>query len=89
MIKTYAILSTLALDLPMTYKNLKSFCGENNISYDVTIHLGRTFSIINFQSINLEEHNTKYSADLYQKAYTVKQSKYESVGKLPICSVIS
>ena len=42
MINIYAILSTLALDLSMTYKTSESFCDENNISYDVTVHLGGT-----------------------------------------------
>ena len=66
MISIYAILSTLALDLPMTYTQLKSFSDENNISYDVTVHLGRTLSRRNFQSGNIEENDTKERADLYK-----------------------
>ena len=62
MISIYAILSALASDMPMTYKKLKSFCDENNISYDVTVHLGRTLSRINSQSVNIDEH-TKDRAD--------------------------
>ena len=65
MTSVYAILSTLALELPMTCKKLKSFCDENQISYNVTVHLGRTFSKINSQSVNIEEHYTKDRADLY------------------------
>ena len=64
MTSIYAILSTLALDLPITCQKLKSFCDENNVSYDVTVHLGRAVSIINSQSVNIEEHDTKYRADL-------------------------
>ena len=59
MICLYAILSTLLLVLPVIYKKLKSFCDENNISYDVTVHLGRTLSRINSQSVNIDEHDTK------------------------------
>ena len=62
MISTYAIISTLVLVLPVTHKKLNSFCDENNISYDITVHLGRTLSIINAQSVNIDEH-TKDRAD--------------------------
>ena len=50
------------LVLPMIYKKLKSFCDENNISYDITVHLGRTLSRTNSQSVNIDEH-TKDRAD--------------------------
>ena len=59
MISIYATLSTLVLDLPMTYNKLMPFCGENNISSDVTVHLGRTLSRTKIQSVNIEEHDTK------------------------------
>ena len=62
MISMCAILSTLVLVLPMVYTKLKSFCDENNISYDITVPLGRTLSIINSQSVNIDE-NTKDRAD--------------------------
>ena len=66
MISIFAILSTLALDLPMTYKKLKSFCDGNNISYNVTVHLGRTLSRINSQSAIIDEHDTTDRADYYK-----------------------
>ena len=47
----------------MTYNNLKLFSDENNISYDVPVHLGRTLSIINSQSVNIDMHDTKDRAD--------------------------
>ena len=50
----------------MTYKKLKSFCEENNISYDVTVHLGRTLCKINSQSTNIDEHDTNDSADYFK-----------------------
>ena len=62
MISLYAILSTLVLVLPVIYKKLKSFCDENNISYDITVHLGRNLSRRNSQSVNIDEH-TKDIAD--------------------------
>ena len=62
MTSLYAILSTLVLVLPVIYKKLKSFCDENNISYDTTVHLGRTLSRRNSQSVNIDEH-TKDRAD--------------------------
>ena len=62
MISLYAILSTLVLVLPMVYKKLKSFCDDNNRSYDITDHLGRTLSRRNSQSVNIDEH-TKDRAD--------------------------
>ena len=65
MISIYAILSTLALDLPIACQKLNSFCDENNLSYDGTVQLGRTVSRINSQSDNIEEHDTKDRADLY------------------------
>ena len=43
----------------MTYKRLKSFSDENNISYDVIVHLGRTLCRQNSQSVNIDEHDTK------------------------------
>ena len=64
MISIYAILATLALDLPNACQKLNSFCDENNLSYDVTVHLGRAVSIINAQSVNIEKHDTKHRADL-------------------------
>ena len=64
MIRIYAILATLALDLPIACQKLNSFCDENNVSYDVTVHLGRAVSIINSQSVNIEKHDTKHRADL-------------------------
>ena len=64
MISIDAILSTLVLVLPVVYKKLKSCCDENNISYDITVHLGRTSSRRNSQSVNIDEH-TKDRADLY------------------------
>ena len=54
----YAILSTFVLVLTMIYKKFKSFCDRHNISYDITVDLGRTLSIINSQSVNIDE-NTK------------------------------
>ena len=62
MISLYTILSTLLLVWPMIYKQLKSFCDDNNISYDVTVHLDRTLSRRNSQSVNIDEH-TKDRAD--------------------------
>ena len=62
MINLYAILSTLVLVLPMIYKKLTTFCGENDISYDITVYLGRTSSRISSQSVSIDEH-TKDRAD--------------------------
>ena len=62
MISLYASISTLALILPIIYKRTKTFCDENTISYDVTVHLGRTLSRINSQSVNIDV-NTKDRAD--------------------------
>ena len=56
MLSIYAIRSTLVLVLPMMYKKLKTFCDENNISYDITVHLGRTSSRRNSQSVSIDEH---------------------------------
>ena len=61
MISKYAILSTLVLELPMISKKWKTFCDENNISYDITIHLGRTLSRTKSQSVNIDKH-TKHRA---------------------------
>ena len=57
-----ALISTLVLLLPMVYKKLETFCYETHISYDITLHLGRTLSRTNSQSINIDEH-TKDRAD--------------------------
>ena len=54
MTSMYAILSTLVLVLPMIYKKFKSFCDENNISYDIAVLLGRTLSIIASQSVYID-----------------------------------
>ena len=62
MISVYAIISTLALILPIIYTKIRTFCEENNISYDITVHLGRTLSRRNSQSVNIDEH-TKDRAD--------------------------
>ena len=62
MISTFAILSTLVLVLPVTFKTLKIFGDENKISYDVTVLLGRTLSRINSQTGNIDE-GTKDRAD--------------------------
>ena len=62
MLSIFAIIYTIVLVLPMIYKKLKSFCDENNISYDIIVHLGRTQSRINSRSVNIDEH-TKDRAD--------------------------
>ena len=62
MITLYAILSATDSVLPMIYNKLKSFCDENIISYENTVHLGRTLSIINYQTVDIDEH-TKDRAD--------------------------
>ena len=62
MLSLYAILSALALALPMVYTKFKSFCDENNISYDIIGHLGRTLSRRYSQAVN-KDVNTKDRAD--------------------------
>ena len=69
----------------MTYTQLKSFSDENNISYDVTVHLGRTLSRINSQSVNIDDTTPKIKPNKI-KEYTVKQRTNESIGKLPMHS---
>ena len=44
----YAILSTLVLVLPAIYNKLKSFRDENNIFYDISVHLGKNIKQNNF-----------------------------------------
>ena len=60
-----AILSTLALDLPMTFNKFKLFCNENNISHDVTGHLGKTLSSRYSQSVHIDEHDAEDKAKQY------------------------
>ena len=43
MISVYAMLSTLALLLPII-DTKEDILDENNISYDIAVHLGRTLS---------------------------------------------
>ena len=64
MISIFAILSTLALVLSMMYQNIKTFCDENNISYDITFfHLGRTFSKNKSQTVNTDAQVTNDRAE--------------------------
>ena len=56
MISLDGVLSTLVLVLPIIYKKLKSFCDDNNISYDITVHLSRTLSRRMSPSVNIDEH---------------------------------
>ena len=74
------------LVLPMKYNKLKTFCDENNVSCDLTVHLGRTVSIINSQTVIIDV-NTKIEP-ITMKLYKEKQCKYQIVGKLPIRSII-
>ena len=86
MISICAILSTLVVVLPMIYKKLKTFCDENNISYDITVQLGRTVSRTHSQTVNIDV-NTKIEP-IKIKEYELKQSKYQIVGKLRFRSII-
>ena len=49
MTSIFAILSTLASALSMIYKKVNTFCDENNMSYDITVHSGKTFNRSNFR----------------------------------------
>ena len=72
MISVYAILSTLSLILPIIFKKIKTVCDENHISYDVTVHLGRTLSRRNSQSVNIDV-NTKDRADKNKRIWSKAQ----------------
>ena len=80
MISLYAFLSTLALILPTIKIKILTFCDENNISYDITVQLGRTVSRTNSQTVNIDV-NTKIEP-IKIKFYKEEQSKYPIGGKL-------
>ena len=51
-----AILSTLALLVLIIYNKIKSYCDENNISYDVTVRATSPFNRTNCQTTHMDEH---------------------------------
>ena len=74
---TLTIISTITLTFML--RRLKSFGDDNNISYEVMVRLNRSLSNRRFCQIYIV--TTPIIKPINIKEYTVKQSKYEIVGK--------
>ena len=83
---TLAIISLIALTILL--KRLKSFCDENNMSYEAMVRLNRSLTNRFFLSYIIYIMTTPKVEPINIKYYTVKQSNYETVGKLPIRSIV-
>ena len=79
---TLAIITTISLTILL--RRLKSFCDDNNISYEVMVRLNRSLSNRRFLAYKIYIMTTPIIKPINIKEYTVKQSKYQVVGKLPI-----
>ena len=83
---TLAIILLIALTIML--KRLRSYCDVSNILYEVMVRLNRSFLIEEFITQILYIMTAAEIEPIKIKEYSVKQSKYQVVCKLPIISII-
>ena len=86
MILRTTLANNSSLALTVLLRRLKSFCDENNISYEVMVRLNRYLNA-NISHIIIDGQHQKSNRSVPNNIMS-KQSKYYVVGRLPIISII-